>query len=63
MNKNAAMRIRLEEKLHKEFLAVCRLEGIPAAQVIRQFMHSYVEDRMEYRHPDMFKEADMAEKA
>lgn len=43
--KDAGMRIRVERSLRERFITVCRLEDKPAAQVIREFMRSYVESR------------------
>ena len=46
MGKDSALRIRIEQGLHREFMDVCRSEGKPAAQVLREFMKEYVA-----RHP------------
>lgn len=43
MAKDAALRIRLPADLHQEFLAVCRAQDKPAAQVLREYMRSYVQ--------------------
>ena len=43
MKKDSALRIRLDNDLHQQFLTVCRSLDKPAAQVIREFMRSYVE--------------------
>ena len=40
--KDSAMRIRVEPDVHAAFMETCRLQGIPAAQILRQFMRSYV---------------------
>jgi hypothetical protein len=40
--KDAALRIRLPTDLHQQFLAVCRAQDKPAAQVLREYMRAYV---------------------
>jgi hypothetical protein len=42
VKKDSALRIRLDSELHQQFLAVCRVQDKPAAQVLREFMRSYV---------------------
>lgn len=37
------MRVRVNRELRDEFLIACRADDKPAAQVIREFMRSYVE--------------------
>jgi hypothetical protein len=49
--KDVGLRIRVERDLRDEFLEACRVRDRPAAQVIREFMRSYVaghgvEDRL-----------------
>lgn len=41
--KNAGMRIRIEEGLRDDFIRLCKERDIPAAQVLRAFMKSFVE--------------------
>jgi hypothetical protein len=41
--KTAGYRIRVEEGLRASFIEACRRKDVPAAQVIREFMRSYVE--------------------
>jgi hypothetical protein len=43
--KDAGLRIRVERSLRERFVKACRSEDKPAAQVIREFMRSYVEER------------------
>ena len=43
--KDAGMRLRVERRLRQQFTRACRASGLPAAQVLRQFMRSYVEQR------------------
>ncbi|WP_020697623.1 MULTISPECIES: hypothetical protein [Alphaproteobacteria] len=40
--KDSGLRIRIERELREKFLAVCRDQDRPAAQVIREFMKSYI---------------------
>jgi hypothetical protein len=40
--KDVGLRIRVERGLRDDFLEACRLLDKPAAQVIREFMRSYV---------------------
>jgi hypothetical protein len=41
--KDSGMRIRVEQQLREDFLAACKNDDVPAAQVIRQFMKKYIE--------------------
>lgn len=40
--KDVGLRIRVQRDLREQFLAVCKAQDKPAAQVIREFMRSYV---------------------
>jgi len=40
--KDVGLRVRVERGLRDDFLEACRLLDRPAAQVIREFMRSYV---------------------
>jgi hypothetical protein len=40
--KDVGLRVRVERDLRDEFLETCRAQDTPAAQVIREFMRSYV---------------------
>lgn len=40
--KEAGMRIRIEPELREAFIAACRGQDMPAAQVLRGFMREYV---------------------
>ncbi len=42
--KDAGLRIRVQRELREEFLAACREQDKSAAQVLREFMRSYVEN-------------------
>ena len=41
--KDSGLRIRVQRDLRDRFLAACRAQDIPAAQVLRRFMREYVE--------------------
>lgn len=43
MIKDSGLRIRVERDLRDRFLQVCRAQDKPAAQVIREFMRTYVD--------------------
>lgn len=49
--KDAGLRIRVERSLRERFVEACRSEDKPAAQVIRDFMRSYVESRQPVHPP------------
>lgn len=42
--KDVGLRIRVQRDLREAFLAACRSQDKPAAQVIREFMRNYVEE-------------------
>lgn len=42
--KDPGLRIRIERELRGKFLATCRGQDRPAAQVIREFMREYVSE-------------------
>ncbi|MCB1467820.1 MAG: hypothetical protein KDK08_11895 [Rhizobiaceae bacterium] len=41
--KDAGLRIRVQRELRDAFLEVCKAEDRPAAQVLREFMRSYIQ--------------------
>lgn len=41
--KESGLRIRIERQLREKFLATCREQDRPAAQVIREFMRAYIQ--------------------
>jgi len=45
--KDSGLRIRVEKELRQEFLALCRQQDRPAAQVIREFMRKYLAEHGE----------------
>ena len=40
--KDVGLRIRVQRELREQFLEVCRAQDKPAAQVLREFMRTYV---------------------
>lgn len=40
--KDSGLRIRIERELREKFLATCREQDRPAAQVLREFMRAFV---------------------
>jgi hypothetical protein len=40
--KDSGLRIRIERELRDKFLAICREQDRPAAQVLREFMRMFV---------------------
>ena len=41
--KDVGIRIRVQRELREQFVAACKAEDKPAAQVLREFMRSYVD--------------------
>lgn len=57
--KDVAFKIRVEEELRHAFINACRSEDRPAAQVVRQFMRSYVNRKKRQEiQPGLFDEDD-----
>lgn len=56
MNKSAALRIRIDPQLHRQFLAACKAIDRPAAQVLREFMRDFVEQNASAPQRDLFQE-------
>jgi len=40
--KDVGLRIRVQRELREQFLEACRVQDKPAAQVLREFMRTYV---------------------
>lgn len=55
--KNSGLRVRVEKDLREEFVGTCRLQGRPAAEVLRDFMRSYVERERGGRQASLFTSA------
>ena len=45
--KDAGIRIRLQRELRERFQFVCQAQDKPAAQVLREFMRTYVDEHEE----------------
>lgn len=43
--KDVAFKIRIDKELRRVFVEACQAEDRPAAQVVREFMRTYVADR------------------
>ena len=43
MNAEAGLRIRVDDALRRDFISTCKSQDTTAAQVLRAFMRSYVE--------------------
>lgn len=41
--KDVGFRIRVQKELREQFLAACKSQDKPAAQVLREFMREYVD--------------------
>ena len=54
MSKSSNYRIRVEPQLHQQFLEACRANDLPAAQVIREFMKTYVAKHQASLQADLF---------
>lgn len=53
--KEAGIRVRLDTRLRDDFVSACRSGDLTAAQVLRAFMRSYVENKNAGRQPDLFE--------
>jgi hypothetical protein len=45
--KDVGLRIRIDRHLREAFLAACKAEDKPAAQVLREFMREYVKSHVQ----------------
>lgn len=45
MTKDVGLRIRVDRDLRESFIAACKADDRPAAQVLRDFMRAYVSER------------------
>ncbi len=41
--KDVGLRIRVQKELREQFVEACRKQDKPAAQVLREFMRTYIE--------------------
>lgn len=53
MNKDAAIRIRVEKELRESFVDACHSDNRQASDVLREFMRTYVE-RYQLGQGDLF---------
>ena len=58
MAKDHGLRIRVERDLREAFVRACRAQDRPAAQVLREFMKSFVEDHQKSEQRDLFRPSD-----
>jgi len=57
MSEDIGLRIRVDDKLRHDFIEICKARDTSAAQVLRAFMRSYVEQHGErVRQPELFDE-------
>ena len=55
MTKTAALRIRIDPELHRDFLEICKQQDTPASHILRQFMRDYVQHHMQSLQADFFE--------
>lgn len=48
--KDVGLRIRIDRELREAFLAACKAEDKPAAQVLREFMRAYIDQKKSERN-------------
>jgi antitoxin component of RelBE/YafQ-DinJ toxin-antitoxin module len=53
--KDKGLRIRVDEELRNEFLAVCHAQDKTASQVLREFMREYVRRYRQAAQQDLFQ--------
>lgn len=53
--KNAGLRLRVERELRTEFNDVCRANGRPSSDVLREYMREYVNRHRAAVQPDLFR--------
>jgi hypothetical protein len=56
MPKDVGLRIRIEERLRRDFVSTCKLQDKSAAQVLREFMRAYVEENITTAQGSLFPE-------
>jgi len=54
MTKDAGIRVRVESALRLGFTHACKQDGRTAAEVLREFMVEYVDDRTNRNQPELF---------
>jgi hypothetical protein len=55
MLKESGLRIRVESQLKESFLLACKKNDLSAAQVLRAFMRSYIEQQSLGKQSDFFQ--------
>ena len=55
--KSVGFRIRVDPILRRDFLEVCRAQDRPAAQVLRDFMRTFVKQNPDVLQRELFSEA------
>jgi predicted DNA-binding protein len=50
--KDVGLRIRINRELREQFINACTEDHKPAAQVLREFMRAYIEDRKKQKSED-----------
>lgn len=55
MMKESGLRIRVESQLREDFLRACKKDDLTAAQVLRTFMRTYIEQQFRGQQPDLFE--------
>tara|TARA_R110002167_G_scaffold336278_2_gene543631 strand:- start:611 stop:787 length:177 start_codon:yes stop_codon:yes gene_type:complete len=53
--KDSGLRIRVERDLRERFLEICRQQDRPAAQVLREFMRTYISQHEADNRNDKYK--------
>jgi hypothetical protein len=53
--KESGLRIRVENQLREDFLRACKKDDLTAAQVLRAFMRSYIEQQVRGKQADIFQ--------
>lgn len=54
--KESGLRIRVDSQLREDFLRVCKQDDLTAAQVLRAFMRSYVDRKLNGKRTALFQE-------
>lgn len=55
MLNESGLRIRVESQLKESFLLVCKKNDLTAAQVLRAYMRSYIEQQSLGKQSDLFQ--------
>jgi hypothetical protein len=53
--KESGLRIRVESQLREDFLRACKKDDLTAAQVLRTFMRTYVEQHVRGQQINLFE--------